>query len=311
VSAVIAAPSIFPRLDKRSPEEVKDYGEFFLFVDGGKRFRSDFADAYSQAWQQTAFDVDGEKRPTIQGFEKILSLYQSYAANARFGKFGEFRNFFGAAAATVENHESHLNQIDASIRRISESPASPANEVRFLGLVQEMIDTDVALKTIVQDRLFEITGEKDTKVDQGVIEFFDHAGNLLYLRLSLEYLSKMVQEFDHGTDPGKIDAISGHVLAMLIRTYSIVVEKRNFRDCAALLGHPVKKEGTDATRMAQICSESSKIIDAIDRASKELAVKNYKGILEILTLSVNSIQRLSATIDSRLEELGLVPPTAT
>jgi hypothetical protein len=312
VAAVASAPSIFPQVDQKSPQEVKDYGDFTQFVEGGRRFRSDFVEAYSRSWQQTPFGENSNKRPEIPGFEAIFALYDSYAVNARFGKPNEFRNFFtGPAATTVQAYESQISQLHDSIKRIYQGAAISASEVRFLGLVQEMIDAELRLKTVVQDRIYEITGAKETKVDQGVIEFFDHAGNLVYLRLSLEYLRKMIQSFDNHQRSDEIDPVRDHALAVLVQTYALVADKRNFRDCDQLLGHTQKNGATRASSLTDICTETGEILTIIQRAQKDLGPGKYHEILELLNSSVTVIQRLSQTIDSRLKELGLAVPATT
>ena len=311
--AVLATtPVSLHRTDLNSSQEILDYGDFAQFIDGGRKFRSDFIEAYSKSWQVTIFNETDHKRPGIQGFETIFDVYESYAIGTRFGNPREFQKFFHELAAIgIRDYDSKMAEIHENIRHIYRKEVTAATEVRLLGLFKDMVDGEEPFNEVIQNRVNEITGAKATKVDQHVIEFFDRAANLAHLRLSLEYLRKMIQSLDRAEPDDKTIPILMQKLAVLVRTYSFVAEKRNFKDCDGLQVHVDKQEQAVIAQINEICLESAEILRTINQAQSDLVSEKYNKLLDVLQGSLVSIERLASTIDRWLKELGLPAPMAT
>ncbi len=286
--------------------EVRDYADFAQFVDGGMAFRIDFVEAFTQAWPQTPIYSDPMVRPEVKCFDLIVAVQEEFAMGTRFADKNELADFFtGPNVHSIRGYHLKIASIRAGIRKIFGARPKQGDDLRFLGLVQEMVEADVQFKQIVQDRLYEITGARGTNVKKEVVEFYDHADSLIYLRLSLEFLQRMVGYLSQLPAEEQFQPVHRHSLEMLVRTYTAVVAKKSLGECNRLLGQPVHTAAAVDAGLTALCDDHQLVVQAIHHALAAIASGDVSETWSAMHSSLNVVKRLNAALDRRLKEFGI------
>jgi hypothetical protein len=286
-----------------------------MVVSGGMKFRSDALSAYNDAWNNTPFPAVDTIRPNIFGFEQIFAVYETYAKLARYGSNEQFRAFFSGPDAdkVAAVNAAHAESL-ASIGRLWEKVevvALNATTVRFQGMIQEIIASEAELQPIIQDRINELTGAKGTEINSGVIEFYDNAANLVFLRLTMDYWRRVGEVVASVDANATNDPAKSHLAKVLVQTVATIFEKDGIKDCPNFIGAERLENAPRADRLDRICKEVGNFIANLGTAQDAAKNDDTASLIKAISATMPIVVGITKEINLQLKDLGLPIPVAS